>query len=155
MNKNIKKIIAREGIILLGIAILYYLFLLFLGSTITSVTPKYKITFIDGQTHTIEITPKFDFSKEGEDSYPKKYIKEWHYPLQKNILDSVEKLIERENIKSEVEKIELINSKKLNISYLLFSFHSLKLFFQIVILYSVYLFIRFIIWAIKILREKR
>ena len=63
MIKKIKGIVAREGLILIGIAAIGYLFILFFPRDIPVEYPKYKAKFANGTVYTIDIYPDIDYSK--------------------------------------------------------------------------------------------
>jgi len=147
--KKFKWIIAKEGLILIGLAMILYVALLFLGN-IPAVYPKYRLEFENGEVRTINISPEirndFDY---------KRLLREVHNPTPALINKRVEEYRQMEKIKSPLKAALRINSTRLYISELFSSLLSVMFIFKLLAIYAIILFIRFIIWALKALKEKK
>lgn len=148
MGRKIKRIIAKEGLIFIVIAIILYLIFLYLGPNIPVVVPKYRLTFASGENYTIDIHPEISYA---DVSTPKKFLKTVQNPTEKIVSKRIQEFIKLKNIKSPLKESICINSRILSLSNAAYSFLTLNLFLKTLIIYFFFLFIRFIIWAVKIL----
>jgi hypothetical protein len=145
-KKKIKWIIAKEGLIFIGLAIVLYVLLLFLQN-IAVVFPKYRLEFANGQIHTIVINPEIR-----NDSDYKRLLREVHNPAPKLIEKRIKEFMQMENIKSSLKEAKCINSTQLYISELYSSLLITPFIFKVFIIYLTLLAMRFIIWAIRVLQ---
>jgi len=149
ITKRIDKIIAREGLIIIGLGIVLYFSTSFLCQHISAIFPKYRIEFTNGKAYTIDIYPDYYYSKNS-----KQELREFFHPNGKVIQKRINEVIKRENIDSSLKETKLINSKQLYFSEQLFNLLSLGLFIKVIIIYLLLALIRFIIWAIAALKKK-
>jgi len=148
MKPQTKKLIAREGLIFIGLAIILYMSLFFLQD-IPIVFPKYRVEFTNGETRTININPEIR-----NDSNYKRLLREAYHPSPRLIEKRVKEFIQIENIKSTLKEAKCINSKQLYISELYSFLLGIAFIIKVFIIYFILLIIRFIIWAIGILKER-
>jgi len=151
MTPKLKKIIAREGLILLIITIVLYISSFFI--VISPAPPKFEAEFTNGETLTFYVTPKYDFSRK-DSKYDIEYIKKWYYPKPEEIFKELNVSAKEKNITSELINIRCVNSGQLYIHSLYTYFLSYNFIIKVLILYILISIIRFIIWAIKTLKEK-
>lgn len=146
-KKKIKWIIAREGLIFIGLAIVLYILLLFLQN-ITVALPRYRLEFADGQTHTVIINPEIR-----NDADYKRLLREVHNPSPKLIEKRIKEFMQMENIASTLKEAKCINPGQMRISEFYSSLLSIPFILKVFITYLILLFIRFTIWAIKIFKS--
>jgi len=147
-KQKIERLIAKEGLIFIGLAIILYVLLFFLQD-IPVVFPKYRLEFANGEIHTININPEIR-----NDSNYKRLLREVYNPPPRFIEKQVKEFIKMENIKPTLKEAKCINSNQLYISELYSSILSIPFIFKVFIIYFTLLSIRFIIWALRTLREK-
>jgi hypothetical protein len=147
-RKKIKWIIAREGLIFIGLGIILYFLMLFLQN-IPVVLPKYRLEFTNGQMHSIMINPEIR-----NDSNYKRLLREVHNPSPKLIEKRIREFMQMENIKSSLKQAKCINSTQLYVSELYSFILGIPFIFKVFVIYLFLLFFRFILWAIKILKGK-
>jgi len=148
MNK-IKRIIAREGLIILGLAVVLYLFIFLFLQNVPVALPKYRLEFANGEIHTININPDIR-----NDSNYKKLLEETYNPPPKLIEKRIKEFIRAGNIKSTLKSSNCINSNQIYISKLYSYLLGVTFILKLAIAYLILLFARFIIWALRTLREK-
>lgn len=140
------KIIAREGLIIAGLAIvLYFLTSIFLQN-VPVAYPKYKLEFANGEIHVIYIFPEI----RNNPNY-RKLLEETHSPSPKFIQKRIKEYIKAENIKPALKSSVCINSNQIYISRLYSRLLGITFVLKLFIIYLVLLPIRFIIWALGIL----
>lgn len=149
ITKRIDKIIAREGLIILALGIVLYFSSSFLCRHIAAVFPKYRAEFANGKAYTIDIYPDYYYSTDS-----KSELRRFFHPNEKVVQKRINELTKRENINSPLKETKLINSKQLYLSEQLFNLLSLNLFIKVAILYFLLAIIRFIIWAVRILKKR-
>lgn len=146
--KKIKWIIAKEVLIISGLSVVLYLFVLILQNVPVAL-PKYRLEFADGEIHTININPEIR-----NDYNYKKLLEETYDPAPKLIEKRIKEFIRAGNIKSALKSSECINPHQIYISklysYLLGALFILKL----AIAYLLLSFVRFIIWVIRTSRQR-
>mgnify|MGYP001562333922 CR=1 FL=1 len=147
MNKGIKRIIAKEGLIFIVIAIVLYFIFLYLSPNMPVVVPKYKLIFANGESYAIDIHPEISYE---DVSVPKKFLKTVQSPPSKLISKRIQEFIKLKNISSSLKEARCINSRMLSLSNTVYSFLMLNLFLKALIIYCFLLLVRFIIWAVKI-----
>lgn len=148
MNKGIKRIIAKEGLIFIVIAIVLYFIFLYLNPNMPVVMPKYKLIFMNGESYVIDIHPQISYE---DVSAPKKFLKTVQSPPSKLISKRIQEFIKLKNISSPLKEARCINPRILSLSNTVYSFLMLHLFLKALIIYCFLLLVRFIIWAVKIL----
>ncbi|MFA5089965.1 MAG: hypothetical protein WC510_02875 [Candidatus Omnitrophota bacterium] len=147
-KKKIKRIIAIEGMIIIGLAVVLYVILRFLPE-MPVVFPKYKLEFLNGETYTINIYPEI---RSGYNS--KEIIKEALHPPPKLIEKRIREFIDTARIKSDLGESSCVNSNAVYRSELSISFFGKVFIVKVLILYLIFLPIRFILWALRTLRER-
>ncbi len=146
--KKIKRIIAREGLIVLGLAVvLYFLIHLFLQNVPVAL-PKYRLEFANGEVYTISINPEIR-----NDSNYKKLLEETYNPSPKLIEKRIKEFTRIRGIKSALKSSSCTNSNQIYISKLYSQFLGVLFILKLAIAYLVLLFLRFIIWAVRILQN--
>lgn len=148
MNK-IKRIIAREGLIILGLAVVLYLFIFLFLQNVPVALPKYRLEFANGEIHTININPDIR-----NDSNYKKLLEETYNPPPKLIEKRIKEFIRAGNIKSVLKSLSCINSNQIYISKLYSYLLGVTFILKLAIVYLILLFVRFIIWALRTLKER-
>jgi len=150
MNKQkIKWIIAREGLIILGLsAVLYLLLLLF--KNVPVALPQYRLEFANGEICTININPELN-----NDSNYNRLLEAAYSPPPKLVEKRIKEFIRAGNIKSTLKSSALINSNQIYISKLYSNLLGVMFIFKLAIAYLILLLFRFIIWAARILKEKK
>jgi len=150
MNFNIEKIIAKEGLILTGLALLLYFVMIFC-KTVPVVLPKYRVQFADGRSCVIVVYPEINYKNALD---PGVLLNETHQPSLKLISKRIEEFARQANIDSKPVKAECVNSTQLYLSgiysYVLAQLFVIKLLFVYIILS----FARFVFWAIRTLKSK-
>lgn len=147
-KKKIKQIIAKEGLIIIGLAIVLYAILRFIPA-MPVVFPKYKLEFVSGEKYTIEIYPEI---RSGYDS--KEIMKEAFNPPPRLIEKRIKEFIDTAHIKSELKDSSCINLNAIYRSELSVFFFGKVFIVKIFIIYLIFFPIRFILWALRTLREK-
>ncbi|MFZ2357143.1 MAG: hypothetical protein WAW67_04930 [Candidatus Omnitrophota bacterium] len=144
---KIKRIIAREGLIVLGLAIILYLFIFLFLQNVPVALPKYRLEFADGKVYTININPEIR-----NDSNYKKLLEEAYNPTAKLIEKRIKEFTRAGNIKSVLKSSSCINSNQIYISRLYSHLLGVAFILKLAIAYLILLFIRFIVWAIRMLK---
>jgi hypothetical protein len=147
-KKKINWIIAKEGLIIIGLAIVLYL-LMRVFSQIPIVYPKYRLEFVNGETHTINIYPDI---RSGYNS--KEIIDAALNPTPKIIAKRIKEFMDAAGIKSALKEPRRVNPGAIYGSKLLVRFLNKPFVLKLFILYFILLFSRFIIWAVRKLRER-
>jgi len=147
-KRKIKWIIAKEGLIILGLSVVLYLFILLLQNVPVAL-PKYRLEFANGEIHDININPEIR-----NDPDYKKFLREVYNPPPKLIQKRIKEFIRAVNIESDLKNSKCINSTQLYISELYSSLLGVTFILKLAVVYFILLFARFIIWALRILREK-
>lgn len=145
---NINKIIAKEGLIIIGLAIVLYAVLHFLPE-MPVVYPKYKLEFTNGETYTINIHPEI---RNGLNS--SEIIEATLNPPPKVIEKRIKEFTDTAHIKSGLKGSYYVNSMAVYCYKLFFSFFGKFFALKVLIIYSVLLLARFIVWALRTLRKK-
>jgi hypothetical protein len=148
-KKKIKRIIAREGLIIIGLVIVLFVILRFLPG-IPVVSPKYKLEFLNGETYTINIYPEI---RSGYNT--KEIMKEALNPPPKLIEKRIKEFIDTARIKSELKESSYVNSNAVYRSELVTSFFIKVFMVKVFILYLILFPIRFVVWALKTLTRKK
>lgn len=148
-KKKIERIVAREGLIIAGLAVTLYLFIHLFLQNVPVALPRYKVEFANGETHVITIYPEIS----NKHNY-KRLLEEAYNPPQKLIDKRISEFIKAEKIKSVSTGAKCINSRKIYTSRLYSYILGRTFIVKLAIIYLFLLFIRFIIWAMKILKTK-
>ncbi len=144
----INRIIAKEGLILIGLALILYAILHFLPE-MPVVFPKYKLEFVNGATYTIKIHPEI---RNGLNS--NEIIEATLNPPPKIIEERIKEFTEAAHIKSDLNESSYVNSVAVHCYKFFFSFFGKFFALKVLIVYLVLLLVRFIVWAIRTLRKK-
>jgi hypothetical protein len=141
---KIKRIMAREGLIILGLAVALYIFTFFLLQHVPVALPKYRLEFANGEIYTITITPEIR-----NDSNYKKLLKEAYDPSPKLIDKRIKEFIGAGKVKSALIGARCVNSYQVYLSKLYSYLLGIAFILKLAVIYLVLLFIRFYVWAIK------
>lgn len=149
MDKNkFRKFIAKEVLIILGLAgILYILIRVFLQN-VPIVLPKYRLDFINGETYTLSIFPEI----KTQSSYSK-FLEEAYNPSPKLLEKRIKEFTRVMNIKSALKDKRWVNARQVNLSRLYSRIVSIPFVFKLGFIYLILLFIRLIIWAVRLLKK--
>ena len=147
-KKKIKRVIAKEGLIILGLSVVLYLFVLLLQN-VPVVLPKYRLEFANGEVRTISINPEIR-----NDSNYKKLLEEAYNPSPKLIEKRIKEFIRAGNVKSVLKSSKCINSNQIYISKLYSYLLGITFILKLAIAYFILLFTRFIIWVLRTLKER-
>ena len=145
---NINKIIAKEGLIIIGLVIVLYAVLHFLPE-MPVVFPKYKLEFLNGETYIIKIYPEI---RNGYNS--NEIIEEALNPPPKLIEKRIKEFTDTAHIKSGLKGSYYVNSAAVYCYKVFFSFFGKFFVLKVLIVYLVLLLIRFIVWAVRTLGAK-
>jgi hypothetical protein len=145
-SKRIKILLARESLIILGLAVILYILVTFFLQNVTIVLPKYRLEFANGEAHAINIFPEIN------NNYNYRRLLEIAYNPPPKLIDKrIKEFIKAENIKSALKSYSLINSKQVYISRLYSRLLGVTFLLKLLLIYLVLSLIRFIIWALRIL----
>lgn len=144
---NINKIIAKEGLIIIGLALILYAILHFLPE-MPVVYPKYKLEFVNGETYTIKIHPEI---RNGLNS--NEIIEATLNPPLKIIEERVKEFTEAAHIKSKLKSLSYVNSAAVRFYKFFFSFFGKFFALKVLIAYSILLLIRFVTWSLRTLKR--
>jgi len=148
-KKKIKRFIAREGLIYLGIS--FILLLLILSPLrIDAVFPQYKLTFEDGTTVDITIYPE-----ENVNGYTVRDLNKVYQPEQILIKKRISEYVKGSSITSPLKHAEATKETQVYISEVMAKLLRLNLFILALILYLILLAFRFSIWAVRTLKEHK
>lgn len=147
-KKKIKRVIAKEGLIILGLSVVLYFFILLLQNVPVAL-PKYRLEFANGEIHAININPEIR-----NDSNYKRLLQEAYNPTPKLIAKRINEFIRAMNIESALKSSKCINSNQIYISKLYSNLLGVLFILKLAIAYFILLFARFIIWAVSALRRK-
>ena len=147
-GKKIRRLIAGEVLIILGLSIvLYFLVSLFLQN-VPVVLPKYRLEFANGEIHTISINPEIR-----NDSNYKKLLEEVYNPPPRLIEKRIKEFTRAGNVKSALKSASCINPNRVYLSKLYSRLLGVTFVLKLAIAYLILLFVRFIIWVVRTLRE--
>jgi len=146
---NIKRIIAKEGLIILGLSIVLYFFIFLFLQNVPVALPKYRLEFANGGIYTIIINPEIR-----NDSDYKKLLEEAYNPPPKLIEKRIKEFTRAGNIKSVLKSSSCINSHQVYISKLYSYLLGVTFILKLAIIYLILLFARFTIWALRTLKKK-
>ncbi len=143
-----KKIIAIEGLIIIGVAIVLY-FIMFFCKTAPVVYPKYKAQFDGGKEYAVVVYPEINY-KEAFNSGA--LLKEIHNPSSRLISKRIEEFAKEANIKARLINAQCMNSKQLRLAEAYSNILLEPFIFKVFFVYIFLLLIRFIVWAVKTIR---
>lgn len=147
-KKKIKRIIAREGLITLGLAVVLYFFIRLFLQNVPVALPKYRLEFTNGEAYVISINPEIR-----NDYNYKKLLEEAYNPSPKLIEKRIKEFTKIRDVKSALKSSSCINSNQIYMSKLYSHFLGVLFILKLAIAYLVLLFFRSIIWAIRILKR--
>lgn len=146
-KKQINGIIAKEGLIILALSAVLYIFVMIFQNMPVAL-PKYRLQFADGRAYTISITPKLT-----NNSNYKNLLKDAYNPSPRLVDERIKEFIEVAKIKTALKSYRCVNGIQIYVSSLYSQFFSLLFVFKVAIVYFILLFLRFILWALKALKE--
>ena len=149
MNK-IKFIIAREGLIILGLAALLYVFISFFLQKMPVAMVKYRLEFANGQANVISINPEIR-----NDYDYKKLLEQTYDPPPDLIQKRINEFIKSGNIKSALKSFRCVNTNQIYLSRLYSRILGAWFIFKLAIVYIILLLARFIFWSVKILKVNK
>lgn len=148
MKLKIEKIMAREGLLLIALALVLY-FALTLCKAVPVVLPKYRAQFADGKEYTITIYPDINY-KSAFDSGA--LLKEIHNPPPGLVSKRINEFAKQANIKSKFLSVKRANSVQLRASGAYSRVMSLPFIIKIFFVYIILLLVRFVNWALGALK---
>jgi hypothetical protein len=144
--QKVKRVVAIEGLIVLGLSLAVYLSL-FLLRSVPVALPKYRLEFASGEAVVITVTPEFS-----NDSDYRKLLEEAYDPSPKLVEKRVKEFVRAANIRSPVKSTVRINSLQVFLSRRFSAFLAVPFVLKLAGLYLVLLVIRFVVWAVMTLR---
>ncbi len=154
MGKKIKWIIAREGLIVIAIAAVLYLFKTY-APALPFPYPKVKLEFKDGSSNIIEIYPEITTPELAGKVGPSELVKKYHCPAPELLTKRIDKFIQDNKKGVALVNTKCVNEKQLYLYRTYFNFFFQPLPSRIFTVYIFLLLIRFISWAVKTLRRSR
>ena len=151
-KKKIKWIIAKEGLIIIAIAVILYFFRTF-APTLPFPYPKVRLEFKDKSSNIIEIYPEITTPELAGRIAPGELVKKYHCPTSELISKRIDKFIQDNKKSSALLDIKCVNEKQLYLYRVYFNFLFRPLPFRTLTIYLFLLLIRFIVWAVRILRR--
>jgi len=148
---NINKILAKEGLILLGVSAVLYFLITPLYRNIPIVFPVCRVQFANNSSYTIPIYPDIDY---GKISDIRIFLKQIHNPPQKLIAKRIEEFSRGTKINSPVKDVHCVNKWQVGLSEFSSAILSHNLLIKVLFVYSLLALIRFIFWSIKTLRRE-
>lgn len=143
---NIKRIIAKEALVILGLAGFLYILVHFFLQNVPIALPKYKLDFGNGETYNLDIIPQIrNYSDYNE------FLEVAYNPPPKVVEKRVKEFMKVMNIRSQLKSARLINSKQLYLSKAYSRFVGVSFIVKLLFLYLFLLLIRFVVWALKVL----
>jgi len=149
MYRKIELMMAKEGLILVGLAIILYAVLFFLQKVPVAM-PECRLEFANGETRSIIINPEIR-----NDSNYRRLLEETYNPPPKLVEKRIKEFIRAGNIHSALISSQCINSSWLQISKAYSYFLGINFVLKLIVIYLVLLFARFIIWAVRTLKKSK
>lgn len=149
-KKSINRVIAREGLIILILSVVLYLSIFLFFKNVPVTLLKYRLEFANGEIHTININPEIR-----NDSNYKRLLEEAYNPPVKLIEKRIKEFTRAENIRARLKSSKCINSNQIYISKIYSYLLGMTFILKLAIVYLILLFVRFIIWSLRILNEKK
>lgn len=147
---KIKRIIAKEGLIIIAIALVLYLFKTFVPA-LPFPYPKCRLEFQDGSSNIVDIYPEIKAAELAGKISPNQIVKRYHYPTPELISKRIEKFIRDNKKTSALLDTKCVNEKQLYWYRVYFNFLFQPLPFRTVSIYLFLLLLRFIFWAARTL----
>lgn len=148
---DIKRIIAKEGLILLGLAGLLYFIIPPLYRNIPVVFPSYKVQFTNNDAYTVVIYPDMNYE---DISNSKLFLKQIHNPPQKLISKRIDELSKKVKAVSPLKYARCVNQWQVRLSEFFSLILAQSLLIKILFAYCFLAIIRFIFWSVKTLKHK-
>jgi hypothetical protein len=149
--RKIKLIIAKEGLVIIAVAILLYAFKTFVPS-LTFPYPKYRLEFQDGSSNIIEIYPEIKTSEISGSGSSSELVTRYQHPTPELISKRTAQFIKASNKKSPLLDAKCVNETQLHWYRIYFDFFFQSLLIRTLAIYLFLVLIRFIIWALRILK---
>ena len=140
--KMLKRIIAKEVLIISVIGCLLFILSHFFLQNATVILPKYKLDFANGETYVITIMPQIRTYA----SYSK-FLEEAYNPSLALIEKRIKEFKGIVGIKSALKEKKYVNAYQVNLSRLYSRIVGIPFIFKLVFVYLILVFIRLIIWA--------
>lgn len=150
---KLKRIIAKEGLIIIAIAMIFYLLKTFMPS-LTFPYPKVRLEFQDGTSNIIEIYPAITTSELAGKISSNELIRKYQCPSPGLLSKRIDKFIQDNKKGSVLLAAKCVNEKQLYLYRVYFNFLFQPLLFRTLTVYLFLLLIRFIFWAIRALDRK-
>jgi len=147
-KKKVRRIVAREGLIILGIVSILYCAQVFLFPQMHFSAPKYRLELTDGKIDYAIIGPEYG----NENVYTKEFMRKMFHPSSSLVAKRLEQW--KEINKVGIMRASPVNSWQKSIMESLAFFVVSSLLLQTIVIYFLVSLIRFIIWAVKTLSEK-
>lgn len=146
--EEIKRIVAREGLVILALAIVLYLIV---GACAHISIPllKYRLDFENGQNYVIVISPELS-----QGYNKKKFIRDTLDPSPRLVSKRIGEFIRDNRIKAGLKEARPLNRTRVAFYRSIWSFFSLNFITKLFILYFLISAGRFIFWATRILKIK-
>ncbi|MDD3988156.1 MAG: hypothetical protein PHS12_00555 [Candidatus Omnitrophica bacterium] len=143
---NIKRIIAKEALVILGITVCLYILIHFFLQNVPIALPRYKLDFANGETHSLDIIPQIR-------SYSdyRQFLETAYNPPPKVVEKRVKEFVKVLNIRSQLRGTRLINSRQVYFSRLYSRFIGVGFIVKLIFVYLFLLLIRFMVWALRVL----
>ena len=149
---SLKRILAREGLIIIAIAVGMYCLISWASGKIPVIYPRYKAEFANGKSFLVDIYPQVDYAKVFN---PGAFLAEVYHPSQKLIAKRIEEARKKANINSPLKATQCVNSIQLYLSELYSQLLSQHLLLKTLYVYGFLVVLRFIFWARRVLGHKR
>jgi hypothetical protein len=140
---KIKRVIAKEVLIILGLGIALY-FILILFQNIPVVLPRYRLVFENGETRVLSISPEIR-----NDYNYRKLLEEAHNPSSKFVERRLREFVKESSIRSALKSSCYINSTQVYLSRLCSRLLGTLFIVKLAIVYLVLLLVRLVAWAVR------
>jgi len=144
----IKRILAKEVLIILGLAVVIFILSYFLLQNTTVILPKYRLDFTNGETYVITIMPQI----RAYSSY-NKFLEEAYNPPSELIEKRIKEFKGIVGVKSALKEKKCVNAHQVKFSRLYSRIVGVPFILKLVFVYVILLFIRFIVWAVRVLTK--
>jgi len=148
MRSYLKKIIAREGLILIGLAVILY-FTMLLCRLAPIVLPKYRVQFSDGKSCVITVHPDINYRNTLDRAG---LLEEIHNPPPKLISRRIEEFAAQARISSKPVSVRRANGAQLYVSRVYARAMSQPFIIKLFFIYILLGLARFTAWALRVLR---
>ncbi|MBM3243318.1 MAG: hypothetical protein FJZ12_00565 [Candidatus Omnitrophica bacterium] len=149
MDKHmIKRIIAKEILIIAALAGISYIIFHFILQNVPVVLPKYRLEFANGENYTINIMPEIRaYSNYG------KFLEEAYNPPPRLVEKRIKEFSRIMGIKAVLKERKYVNPAQVNLSRLYSRLVGASFPLKLIFIYLFLLFIRFVTWAFRILTK--